>query len=87
VKPRSLLLISEPVQVAAIRALPGDAVAGQAPHIFIHAFLAHHESAPAGPAEREFLPAAVADSGIFSASPGQTRFFLYLIIHGGSVTA
>jgi hypothetical protein len=53
-------LISKPVLAAAIRALPGDAVAGHAPHICIHAGLTDLESAAAPPAEHEFTPTAVA---------------------------
>jgi hypothetical protein len=46
------LLVSETILPAAIGTFPGNAVAGHAPDIFIHAFLAHSETAAAGPAER-----------------------------------
>jgi hypothetical protein len=41
--------------------LPGDAITGHAPDIIPHALLADSETAPAGPAERGGLAAAVAD--------------------------
>jgi len=53
------LLIAETILFAAIRALPRDTVAGHAPHIFIHARLTDSKTAPAGPAERGRLPAAM----------------------------
>jgi len=55
-----VLLIAEPVLAAAIGALPGDAVARHAPHIFVHAGLADAETAAALPAKGERLPATVA---------------------------
>lgn len=57
------LLVSEPVEAAAVGALPGDPVAGHAPDVFLHAILADLESAPAGPAKGHLLIAAVADIG------------------------
>ena len=48
-----VLLVAVSVLPAAIRALPGNAVAGHAPLVFIHALLAHGKPAPAGPAEPE----------------------------------
>ena len=54
------LLVAETVLLAAVRALPGDAVAGHAPHVFVHARLTDSEAAPAGPAERGYFPAAMA---------------------------
>jgi hypothetical protein len=56
------LLIAESVLVAAVGALPRDAVAGHAPQILIHAILADAETAPALPAEHEFPAAAMAKS-------------------------
>jgi hypothetical protein len=44
----------------AIRAIPGDAVAGKAPEVFLHAVLADIESATAMPAKGEILFAAMA---------------------------
>jgi len=46
------LLIAETIPVTAIRALPGNPVARHSPHIFIHASLAHTETATATPAKR-----------------------------------
>jgi hypothetical protein len=57
------LLVAKPVLVAAIRALPGYAVAGHPPKIFLHALLAYIKPAPADPAKREFSAAAMTDAG------------------------
>lgn len=54
-----LLLIAEAVLLAAIRALPGDAVAGHAPQIDVHARLADMKAAAAAPAKRGDAAAAV----------------------------
>jgi len=54
---RTILLIAESVQFAAIRTLPGDPVARHAPEVFLHAVLADFEAASAAPAEGE-RPAA-----------------------------
>jgi hypothetical protein len=68
-------LISKPVLVPAVRALPGDGIAGHPPDVFIHAFLTDVESAPAPPAEAEFPTAAVAGkAGLFTASAPGARF-------------
>jgi hypothetical protein len=53
-------LVAVPVLCPAVRAGPGDAVAGQAPGIFMHAGLAHGKPAPAAPAEHEKIFAAMA---------------------------
>jgi hypothetical protein len=53
-------MISESVLIPAIRALPGDPIAGHAPYIFLHARLANTETAAAPPAERKFPAAAMA---------------------------
>jgi hypothetical protein len=45
-------LIAEAVHVAAVRALPGNVIAGHAPYVFLHTGLAYLESAPAMPAKR-----------------------------------
>jgi hypothetical protein len=58
------LLVAEPVLGAAIGTLPGDAVAGHAPDILIHAGLADAEAAAAAPAEG--LRPAAAMTGIFT---------------------
>jgi len=54
-------LIPKSVLLAAIRALPGDAVTGHSPDIFVHARLADGKSAPASPAEGKNVITAVAD--------------------------
>jgi len=55
-----LLLVPKPVLIPAIRALPGNGIAGHAPDIFRHTFLADGETAAAAPAETKFFTAAVA---------------------------
>jgi hypothetical protein len=54
------LLVAVSVLPAAIRAFPGNSVAGHPPLVFIHTSLADGESAPAIPAEHEGLSAAMA---------------------------
>ena len=44
-------LVAESVLGAAVGTLPGDAVAGHAPLVFIHALLADGKAAPAAPAK------------------------------------
>ena len=71
---RHHLLIAEPVLGTAVRALPGDTVAGKSPYIFIHAILTDVKTAAALPAEaklpaaamawRRFLPPAPAGTGM-----------------------
>jgi hypothetical protein len=61
-------LIAESIVSAAVRALPGDAVAGHAPHVFMHAGLANAEAAAALPAKGKLLPAAVTLLERFTAS-------------------
>ena len=53
-------LVPEPILIPAVRALPGDGIAGHAPDVFIHTFLADVETAATVPAESEFPSAAVA---------------------------
>ena len=55
-----ILLISEAVELTAVRAVPGYAVAGHAPHVFQHAVITDLESASATPAKRQLCVAAVA---------------------------
>jgi hypothetical protein len=76
-------LVAKTVLLAAVRALPGNAVAGHAPHVFIHARLTDSETAPAGPAERGDFPTAVTGfipgSQPFSAVPafpGNVRHYI-----------
>jgi hypothetical protein len=59
-RPKKNLLVSVPVLIAAIRAFPGNPVAGHPPLVFIHAGLADGESATAVPAEHERFPTAMA---------------------------
>jgi hypothetical protein len=59
------LLIAISVLFPAIRAFPGNTVAGHAPLVLIHAFLAHGKFAATGPAEHDGLPAAMALPGFF----------------------
>jgi len=70
-------LVAETVLLATVRALPRDAVAGHAPHVFIHARLTDSEAAPTGPAERGHLPAAMA-----SLIPGPAPFSAILTSPG-----
>jgi hypothetical protein len=53
------LLIAEAILSTAIRTLPGNAVTGHAPYIFVHAGLANLEPATASPAKKEFVSAAM----------------------------
>jgi len=53
-------LVAVSVLVPAVRAGPGDAVAGHAPGVFMHAGLADGKPAPAAPAEHKGLFAAMA---------------------------
>jgi len=53
-------LIAEPILLPAVRALPGDGIAGHSPHIFSHTGLADMKAAAAPPAKAKYLPAAVA---------------------------
>jgi len=57
---KPLSLIPKPILIPAIRALPGNGIAGHAPDIFRHTFLANAETASAAPAETKFFTAAVA---------------------------
>lgn len=63
--PRSLIAIT--ILRAAVRAFPGDPVAGHSPLILIHAFLAYRKSTPALPAEHK-LPVATMTQVSFSFS-------------------
>jgi len=53
-------LIPKPILVPAVRALPGDGIAGHPPYVFCHTRLTYIKSAPAPPAKTEFFSAAVA---------------------------
>ena len=54
-------MVAVSVLPAAIRAFPGNPVAGHPPLVLIHAGLADGKSAPAIPAEHEGLSAAMAE--------------------------
>ena len=77
------LLIAESILSAAVGALPGDAVAGHAPQILIHAILADAEAAAAPPAEHELLTTALALDRAFSALSSSTGI-VGCIAHGVS---
>jgi len=70
-------LIAESVLGTAIRALPGNPVAGHPPLVLIHACLAYGKPAPALPAEHKFSLAAMADFIVFLPAffPAGTAFF------------
>jgi len=53
-------LITESILFSAVRALPGDGIAGHTPYIFFHTILADTETASASPAEAKFYATAVA---------------------------
>ena len=55
-------MVPEPILIPAVRALPGDGIAGHAPDVFIHTFLADVETAATAPAEAKLLAAAVAQN-------------------------
>jgi len=65
-------LIAKPILLPAIRALPGNGIAGHPPYIFIHTRLTDVEATPAPPAKAKFAAAAVAGKAGWSAafSPG-----------------
>jgi len=58
---RPQLLIAESILLSAVRALPGDGIAGHPPDIFFHAALADAETAAAMPAKGKLSAAAIAD--------------------------
>jgi len=53
-------LIPKSILVPAIRALPGDGIAGHPPYIFMHTLLTDMEAATTAPAKAKFPAAAVA---------------------------
>jgi len=53
-------LVAKTILVPAVRALPGDRIAGHAPDVFVHTFLADIKTAATAPAEGEGLAATVA---------------------------
>ena len=67
------LLIPESVLLSAVGALPGNAVTGHPPQIFLHAGHADTEAAPALPAEWERLPAAMTQTRCLHLPPFSVR--------------
>jgi len=53
-------LVAKSILVPAVRALPGDGIAGHTPYVFIHTFLADVETTPTAPAKCKFFAAAMA---------------------------
>jgi len=53
-------LIPKPILLPAVRALPGDGIAGHPPYVFMHTHLTDMEAATAPPAKAKFPAAAVA---------------------------
>ena len=53
-------MVAKSILVPAVRALPGDAIAGHAPYVFIHTFLADVETTSTAPAKSKFFAAAMA---------------------------
>ena len=78
---RILSLVAKPILTAAIGTLPGNSVAGHAPDIFLHTFLAYAEPAPAGPAKRKRSVAAMALSPGALAAFGPVRRFNRIFFH------
>jgi hypothetical protein len=82
------LLVAEPIELFAVRAVPSDAVAGKVCVIDIHAGLADGKPAPAGPGKRSDLPAAMTFpvSSAAAAMPHAFRFvnhIAYVKLKGG----
>ena len=55
-----VLLVPKPILVPAVRTLPGDGIAGHAPYVFMHTFLADVEATSTAPAKCELIAAAMA---------------------------
>jgi hypothetical protein len=77
---KETLLIAETVHFTAIRALPGDMVAGHAPYVFLHAGLTDFETAAATPAKR-MNPATAMTLLSGGSSPAALAFFFLAVIH------
>jgi hypothetical protein len=60
-KGNAFLLISESVELLAVRAMPGNTIARKVFKIDVHTSLTDGKSTPAGPAKRGNLPATVAN--------------------------
>jgi len=61
-------LIPKPILLPAVRALPGDGIAGHPPYVFMHTLLTDMEAAPASPAKAKFPAAAMAGKAGWPAS-------------------
>jgi hypothetical protein len=57
---KQYLLIPIAILRTAIRALPGNTIAGHTPHILQHTLLTYAETTSAGPAEKRYGTAAIA---------------------------
>jgi len=81
VKIKCGLLIAVSVLVPAVRAFPGNPVAGNPPLVFIHACLAHGKPAPTLPAEHKLALTAMAVFNIFLPAffPTTEPFFFHHI--------
>ena len=55
------LLVAKSILSSAVRALPGDGIAGHAPEVFFHTILTDFKSAAALPAKGKFPAAAMAN--------------------------
>jgi hypothetical protein len=75
------LLIAKPILSPAVWALPGNAVTGHPPHIFIHAFLADHKAASATPTKGHLACAAMAAFRPLFSSPIPAFFSVERIAH------
>ena len=75
------LLVPKTILFATVRALPGDAVAGQSPEVFLHAFLAHTKTTAASPAKRELLSATMTVAGTPATPPFSVSGFHGRVFH------
>lgn len=75
------LLVAQPIVITAVRAFPGYSVARHPPEIFQHAFLTNSKAAPASPAEKWFLPAAMAAALSTNAASFSIRRSFYRVFH------
>jgi hypothetical protein len=76
-----VLLVAETIHFSAVRTLPGDMIAGHAPHIFLHASLANLKTAAATPAKGIALAATMAllPGG---PPPAASGFHFFNVVHG-----
>jgi len=76
------LLVPKPILVPAVRALPGDGIAGHAPQVFCHTILTDSKSAAALPTKGELPAAAVAKMRIALAALLAVGGFVSGFFHG-----